>query len=96
MVEADEMYHGTVERPAKLTKRGKPTIGGKRAVIGLVERGGAACAVHVQRVTGKNVGAVLAKHADHKSRLHTDESRLYQGLRQARDGLPRARRVRPR
>lgn len=77
VVEADEMYQGTVERPAKLTKRGKPTIGGKRAVIGLVERGGAARAVHVGRVTGKNVGAVLARHADRKSRLHTDESRLY-------------------
>ena len=77
VVEADEMYQGTKEQPPKLTKRGKPTIGGKRAVVGLVERGGAARAVHVKRVTGKNVGEVLDKHADRKSRLHTDESRLY-------------------
>ena len=29
------------------------------------------------KVTAKNVGAILAQHADTKSRLHTDESNLY-------------------
>lgn len=77
VVEADETYQGKVEQPNKLTKRGKATLSGKRAIVGLVERGGAARAVHLPKVTAKNVGAVLAKHADPKSRLHTDESRLY-------------------
>jgi transposase-like protein len=76
VVKADEMYQGTVERAAKLTRRGKLTIGGKRVVIGLVKRGGEARTVHVPCVTAKNVGEVLAKHADAKTRLHTDESRL--------------------
>ncbi len=66
VVEADEMYQGTVERPAKVTKRGKPTIGGKRAVVGLVERGGAARAMHVKRVTVRDcrkfrVGTALVR-----------------------------------
>ena len=77
VVEADETYQGKVEQPKKLTIRGKPTLTGKRAIVGLVERGGAARAVHLPRVTAKNVGAVLAKHADPASRLHTDESNLY-------------------
>jgi hypothetical protein len=64
--------------------------------VGLLERGGAARAVHVPRVTAKNVGAVLAKHADPASLLHTDESRLYlqnvKGFaKHERDGVASAR-----
>ena len=51
--------------------------GVRRAVVALVERGGGARAVHLPKVTNKNVREVLARHADRKSRLHTDESRLY-------------------
>ena len=84
IVEADEMYQGKRETPtpsphrhgAPYLKRGKHNE--KRVVIGLVERGGGAVAVHMyERVTAKNVRAVLVKHADRKSRLHTDESNLY-------------------
>jgi hypothetical protein len=77
VVKADEMCQGTKEQRPKLTRRGKPTIGGKRAVLGLVERGDAARAVHAKPVAAKNVGAVLAKHADPASRLHTDKNNLY-------------------
>jgi ISXO2-like transposase domain len=33
-----------------------------------------------KRVTSKNVREVLVKHADRKSRLHTDESNLYPSI----------------
>lgn len=77
VVEADETYQGKVEQPKKLSKKGGPTLSGRRAVVALVERGGPVRAVHLPRVTYKNVGEVLAKHADPASRLHTDESNLY-------------------
>lgn len=91
IVEADEMYHGKRETPIVSAKRGdRPfTKGGKsggrekRVVIGLVERAGAARAFHMKdRVTAKNLRAVVVKHASRKSRLHTDESRLYPVLGQ--------------
>jgi transposase-like protein len=86
IVEADEMYQGKreiphvspVRRGVPFTKSGKSGGREKRVVIGLVERAGAARAIHLpQRVTAHNVRAILVKHADRKSRLHTDESRLY-------------------
>jgi transposase-like protein len=86
IVEADEMYHGKREIPLVSPQRkGRPfTKGGKhggthkRVVIGLVERDGAAKAIHMTKhVTAKNVREILVKNADRKSRLHTDESRLY-------------------
>ncbi|RAI58744.1 IS1595 family transposase [Roseicella frigidaeris] len=77
IIEADETYQGKVEEPEKLTKKGKPTLKGRRAVVALVERGGGVRAVHLPKVTHKNVGEVLAKHADPRSVLYTDESRLY-------------------
>lgn len=89
VVEADEMYHGKRETPVASPKRGdRPfTKGGKsggrekRVVVGLVERGGEARAVHVkERVTAANVRKVVTKLADRKSRLHTDESRLYPAM----------------
>jgi hypothetical protein len=43
----------------------------------LVDRGGRARAKHMPLVTGKNVRDYVVKNADPKSRLHTDESRLY-------------------
>ncbi len=83
IVEADEAYHGRKETPipskhrrgAPYIKRGKAAE--KRAIVALVERGGEARAFHMPQVTAKNVRAVLVRHADRKSRLHTDESKLY-------------------
>ena len=85
IVEADEAYHGKVEIPipsAARIREGRPllkrkTEKQKRPIVALVERGGEARAFHVKHVTGKNVREVLVKHADRKSRLQTDESRLY-------------------
>jgi transposase-like protein len=87
IVEADEAYHGKKETPTPPSsqRQGRPylTKGGakkaeKRTIIGLVERGGEARAIHLKgRVTAENVRDVLVRHASRKSRLHTDESKLY-------------------
>jgi transposase-like protein len=83
IVEADETYYGKKETPTPSPhRRGQPYIkkgkaAEKRAVVALVERAGEARAVHMPRVTAKNVRAVLVRNADRKSRLHTDESNLY-------------------
>jgi hypothetical protein len=90
VIEADEMYHGTKEiqepspqrRGRPYTKGGKSGGAQKRVVVALVERGGEARAFAMtgKRVTAKNVREVLVKHADRKSRLHTDESTLYPAI----------------
>jgi hypothetical protein len=87
VVEVDEVYHGKKEIPTPSPNRyGRPYIKSgkrneKRTVIGLVERGGPARLVHLyERVTAENVRAIVIKHADAKSRLHTDESRLYPSI----------------
>ncbi len=96
VVEADEAYHGQKEVPIPSPeRRGRPYLRGgksggaqKRAIVALVERGGEARAVAMtaQRVTSKNVKEVLLKHADAKSRLHTDESVLYPSIGLSFDG----------
>lgn len=85
VVEADEAYHGKREIPQPLsrgrirkpTKSGKAGGAEKRPIFALVERGGEARAMHMPRVTGENVRDALVRNADRKSRLHTDESKLY-------------------
>jgi transposase-like protein len=87
-VEADEMYHGKRETPAQLsrarvarpTKKGRGGPAAKREVIGLVERGGEGRMVHVSHITGKNLRAFVVRLASRESRLHTDESRLYDAV----------------
>jgi transposase-like protein len=88
VVEADEMYHGKRETPAQLSRGRirKPTKGGKsgpaakREVIGLVERGGEGRMIHVNHITAKNLREHVVKNVSRKSKLHTDESRLYDAL----------------
>jgi transposase-like protein len=88
IVEADEAYHGKRETPVKLARGRvrKPTKGGKtggadkRPIVALVERGGEARATHMNHVTGKNLREFVVKNASRKSRLHTDESRLYDAV----------------
>jgi transposase-like protein len=83
IVEADEAYHGKVETPVTSAQRqGRPYLKRdinkqKRPIFALVERGGEARAFHMPVVTGKNVREALVRNADRKSRLQTDESRLY-------------------
>ncbi len=83
VIEADETYHGKKETPTPSKHRhGRPYIkkgraAEKRPIVGLVERGGEARAFHVPVVTAKNIREKLVTHASRKSRLHTDESKLY-------------------
>ena len=86
IIEADEAYHGRKKAPSEMpayrkgrpyTKSGKNGGARKRPIVALVERGGEARVTHMGHVTARNLGAFMAKHADLKSRLMTDESKLY-------------------
>jgi transposase-like protein len=87
IIEADETYYGKLETPRKskqrkdrpFTKKGKG-IGQKRAVLGLVERGGKVRTFHVQNANIQYVREVIVKHVSRKSDLHTDESKIYTAL----------------
>lgn len=84
VVEADETYHGKREAPRVRnkylpapTKRGKGGGAKKRNIVSLVERGGSVRSFHVAAADKFEVGKIVRENADPKSRLHTDESRLY-------------------
>lgn len=68
-LESDETFVGG---KAKNAHKSKP-IPKKHAVHVLVERGGEARATHVPNVSAKTLRMVLAKHADKKSEIHTDD-----------------------
>ncbi len=77
VVEADETYFGAKDVVTKRTKHGKAGLASKRAVIGLVERGGKVRTFHPQRATSDTVAAILRTTAHRSSQLMTDESKLY-------------------
>jgi transposase-like protein len=85
IVEADETYFGQVEerKPSTqrkgrpYTKSGRSGPGGKRAVVALVERGGRVRSFHPAVADANTVVGIVLDNIDRKSRLHTDESRLY-------------------
>jgi transposase-like protein len=85
IVEADETYYGNVKerrlspqrgsRP--YTKGGKTGPGGKRPIVALVERGGSVRTFHVPVADKASVHKIVTDNIARESRLHTDESRLY-------------------
>jgi transposase-like protein len=86
VVEADETYFGKVERSKvrKTTTTGRPfTKGGrtgpsnKRAIVSLVERGGSVRSFHVPTADKISVTAIVRGNIARETRLHTDESKLY-------------------
>ena len=83
IIEADETYHGKRETPIPSEQRkGRPYLKRdlskqKRHVVALVERGGEVRVKHVENANAATVRDVLVRNSDRKSRLHTDESRLY-------------------
>ena len=77
IVEADETYLGNKDRITKRTKRGKAGHGSKRSIVALVERGGQCRTFHIERADANTVREVLVRNVSRKSKLHTDESRLY-------------------
>jgi hypothetical protein len=87
IVEADETYFGSKaeRRPALRPTTGKPykNRGGlstKRAVLGLIERGGSVRTFHIEQATKINVADLVTKNVARESVLYTDESRLYGGM----------------
>ena len=73
-VEADETYHGKTDEKVSEGTRGPAN---KRPIVGLVERGGKVRTFHVARADSETVKEILRQNASRKSRLMTDESRLY-------------------
>src|SRR4051794_18228136 len=96
IVEADETYFGNKDEPEPspqrgdrpFTKGGKSGPAGKRPVVALVERGGKARSFHVDHANADTVKLILRQNASRKSKLMTDESRLYTevGAEYARHG----------
>jgi transposase-like protein len=83
-VEVDETYFGEIDNPItpirrKVPRRGFPKRGpsNKRAVVALVERGGKSRTFHVRHATAENVRDVIVRNVSRKSKLNTDESKLY-------------------
>lgn len=83
IVEADETYWGKkADRQPSPQRKGRPYLkqgkaGEKRAILGLVERGGHVRTFHVAQATKQNVGELVSENIAHESMLFTDESRLY-------------------
>ncbi|MCR6644898.1 MAG: IS1595 family transposase [Terricaulis sp.] len=85
VVEVDETYHGKIsEAQPRYSKvrRGSSigsryTIGDKRAIVTLVERGGQSRSFHVASADMATVSKIVRENVDRESRLHTDGSKLY-------------------
>lgn len=73
-VEADETFFG--RKPGHAKKRGGYSH--KNAVLSLVERGGEVRSFHIDNVTTKEVGDIVAKNIRRESTLMTDEGRHYE------------------
>ena len=89
IVEADETYYGNKKggRGEVRASTGKPyknrsSISEKRAILGLIERGGKVRTFHVAQATKVNVASLVTENVRHESALMTDESRLYTGMDQ--------------
>lgn len=81
IIEADETYYGKTGDPRDSTFVNdvgwvKP-VQDKMKVMTLVERGGKARSVHIDRATSAELNRVLAEKADPQSRLMTDEFPAY-------------------
>jgi len=75
-VEVDETYVGG---KAKNVKSGHP-IKTKMCVVSLVERGGKARSLVLDRVTGANLNRAIREHVEVGSTVCTDDSMVYRGM----------------
>jgi transposase-like protein len=89
VVEADETYFGNIPeaKQIKFKRSGRPyskdprrTIGRKRAIVSLVERGGDVRSFHVPAAYLESVVEIVRNNISRESRLHTDESGLYKAV----------------
>tara|TARA_R110002110_G_scaffold45692_8_gene139013 strand:+ start:1968 stop:2948 length:981 start_codon:yes stop_codon:yes gene_type:complete len=87
IVEADETYFGAKFNKPKTRKDGAPHkqrnggIGGKRAVVSLVERGGRVRSFHVKSADAETVRGIVRNNVDNDTHLRTDESALYKSFK---------------
>lgn len=88
VVEADETYFGkAINQEPSEQRKGRPLLkrkagtSNKRAVLGLIERGGQVRTFHVAQATKVNVAKLVTENVDRESVLYTDESRLYTGMK---------------
>jgi transposase-like protein len=81
VVEIDETYFGNTDIQPKTRTSGKPFLkrkpARKRAIVSLVQRGGAIRSFHVQSATAENVREIIVRNVSRESAINTDESRLY-------------------
>ncbi|PBC02518.1 IS1595 family transposase [Mesorhizobium sp. WSM3860] len=87
IVEADEAYYGkasdqspSAQRKGRPLLKRKPGTSNKRAILGLVERGGSVRTFHVIQANQHNVASLVTANVARESKLYTDESRLYSGM----------------
>jgi transposase-like protein len=94
VIEADETYYGPISQPLnasatgkvynrnprRRTRRGKyPGPVNKRAIVSLVQRGGAVRSFHVPEATKETVKEILRKNVDAGSRVFTDTAGIHKG-----------------
>lgn len=79
VVEVDETYVGGKETNKHKNKRLAKSdhLGGKQAVLTLVERDGRVRSFHVPRVTAKTLRPIIVQTAHRASHLMTDGARMY-------------------
>lgn len=77
IVETDETYYGDQDSITKRTRLGKAALSSKRAIIAVVERGGAVRSFHVERAKAFAIDKILDENVSPDTRLFTDESKLY-------------------
>ena len=87
IVEVDETYYGPTKEKRTVTTSGRPFtksgrsgVSNKRAILGLIERGGMVRTFHVASATKENVAKLVNENVSHESMLFTDESRLYPAI----------------
>jgi transposase-like protein len=84
VVEVDETYFGKADEPRVSPHRdGRPYKNksrNNRPIVALVERGGSVRTFHVPVAGQYIVQEIVKKNIARESRLHTDESKLYNGM----------------